>query len=59
MLRLISGLCVLYLTGVINHSGITSSFLDELKLTEIMSAFKKDDSLEKENFRSISLLSQT
>ena len=30
------------LTGVINHSIVTSSFPDELKLAEVMSAFKKE-----------------
>ena len=48
-----------YLTGVINHSIATSSFPDELKLAEAMSAFKKDDPLHKENYRPISLLSHT
>ena len=48
-----------YLTGIINHSIATSSFPDELKLTEVMSAFKKDDPLDKENYRPISLLSHT
>ena len=48
-----------YLTGVINHSITTSSFSDELKLAEVISAFKKDDPLHKENYCPISLLSHT
>ena len=47
------------LTGVINHSIVTSSFPDELKLAEVMSAFRKYDPLDKENYRPISLLSHT
>ena len=47
MFRLINDSCVLYLTGVINQSRVTCSFPDELKLTEVISAFKKDDPLEK------------
>ena len=34
----------------------TSFFPNEIKLEEVMSAFNKDDSLDKENYRSISLL---
>ena len=49
-----SGLFLPYLTGVINHSIITSSFPDE-----VMSAFKKDDPLNKENYLPISLLFHT
>ena len=40
------------------HSITTSSFPDELKLA-VISAFKKDDPLDKENYRPISLLSHT
>ena len=42
-----------YLKEVINHSIATSFFTDELKLTEVMSAFKTYDSLE--NYRPITL----
>ena len=35
-----------YLTGVINHSITTASFPDELKLAEVISAFKKDNPLD-------------
>ena len=45
-----SGLFLPYLTGVINHSIATSSFPDELKLVHVMSAFKKDDPLDKKFF---------
>ena len=48
-----------YLTGVINHSITTSSFPDELKRAEVISAFKKDYPLDKENYRPIFLLSHT
>ena len=48
-----------YLTVIINRSNATSSFPDELKLAEVMSAFKKDDPFDKEDYRPISLLSHT
>ena len=54
-----SGSFLRCLTGVINHSIVTSSFPDELKLAEVMSAFRKYDPLDKENYRPISLLSHT
>ena len=57
ILKMFSGSFLLYLTGVINHSIITSSFPDELKLTEVTSVFKKDDPLDKECYRPISLFS--
>ena len=44
-----------YLARVTNHSVATSSFPDELKLAEVMSTFKKDDLLDKEKYRPISL----
>ena len=59
ILKTFSGLLLPYLTGVINHSITTSSFPDELKLAEVISSFKKDDPLDKENSRPISLLSRT
>ena len=59
ILKTFSGSFLPYLTGVINHSITTSSFPDELKLAEVISAFKKDDPLDKENYRPISLLSHT
>ena len=59
ILKMFSGLFLPYLTGVINHSIATFSFPDELKLAEAMSPFKKDDSLDKDNYRPISLLSHT
>ena len=34
-----------------------SSFPDKLEFTKVMSAFKKDDPLNKQNYRPISLLS--
>ena len=54
ILKTFSGLFLPYVTGVINHFITTSSFPDELKLTEVISAFKKDDPLDKENYRLIS-----
>ena len=54
-----TGLVLPHLLGVINHFIATSSFPEELKLAEVMSAFKKDDSFNKENYHSISLLSHT
>ena len=59
ILKMFSGLFLPYLAGVINHSIATSSFPDELKLVDVMSAFKKDDPLDKEIYCSISLLSHT
>ena len=47
------------LAGVINHSIATSSFAEELKLAEVMSAFKKNYLLDKVNYLPISLLSPT
>ena len=41
-----SGSFLLYLTGVINDLTATSSFHNELKLAEIMSAFKKNEPLD-------------
>ena len=57
ILKMFSGSFLPCLTGVLNHSITTSSFPDELKLKEVISAFKKDDPLDKENYRPISLLS--
>ena len=48
-----------HLTGIINHSVATCYFPDELKFAEVMSAFKKDKPLDKENYPPISLLSHT
>ena len=59
IVKMFSGSFLPNFTGVINHSIATSSFPDELKLAEVMSAFKKDDPLDKENYRPISLLSHT
>ena len=47
------------MTGVINPSIATSSFPDEFKLAEVVSAFKKDGPLDKENYHPISLISHT
>ena len=59
ILKIFSGSLLPYLAGVINHSIATSSFPDELKLAEVMSAFKTDDSLGEENYRPVSLLCHT
>ena len=45
-----------YLKGVINHSITNSSFRNGLKFAEVISAFKKDDTLDKENYRPISFV---
>ena len=59
IIKMFSGLFLRYLTGVINHAIATSFFPNEKKLEEVMSAFNKDDSLDKENYQSISLLFDT
>ena len=59
ILKTFSGSLLPYLTGVINHSITTSSFPDELKRAKVISAFKKDYPLNKENYRPIFLLSHT
>ena len=59
ILKMFSGSFLPFLTGVINHSITTSSFPDELKLAGVMSAFKKDTALDKENYHPVSLLSHT
>ena len=46
-----------FLTKIINYSFENGCFLDELKLAEISPIFKKNDSLNKENFRPVSILS--
>ena len=51
ILKMFSGSILPYLTGVINLSISTSSFPDELKLTEDILAFKEDGPLDKENYR--------
>ena len=43
ILKTDSGSFLPYLTGVINHSKTISPFPDELKLAEVISAFKRDD----------------
>ena len=57
ILKMFSESFLPFLTGIINHSITTSSFPDELKLAGVMSAFRKDDALDKENYHLISLLS--
>ena len=57
--QMLSGLFLPYLTVAINHSLATSSFSDELKQAEVMSAFKRDDPVDKENYSPISSLSHT
>ena len=59
ILKTYSGAFLPYLRGVTNHSITTSSFPDELKLAGVISAFKKDDPLDKENYCPKSLLSHT
>ena len=46
-----------FLTKIINYSFENGCFLDELKLAEISPIFKKNDSLNKENFRPVGILS--
>ena len=45
-----------YLKNTISYSLKESSFPDELKQSEVMPAYKKLDPLQKENYRSVSLL---
>ena len=46
-----------FLTKIINYSFENGCFLDELKLAEISPIFKKNDGLNKENFRPVGILS--
>ena len=45
-----------YLTNTINHSLKECTFPDELKQSEVIPVFQKLDPLQKENYRSVSLL---
>ena len=45
-----------YLTNTINHSLKESTFLDELKQSEVMPVYTKLDPLQKENYKPVSLL---
>ena len=45
-----------YLTNTINHSLKESTFPDELKQSEVIPVYEKLDPLQKENYRSVSLL---
>ena len=45
-----------YLTNTINNSLKESTFLDELKQSEVISVYKKLGPLQKENYRPVSLL---
>ena len=47
-----------HLTNSINYSIQNSSFLQELKLLEVIPVYKKLDPLQKENYRPVSLLPQ-
>ena len=47
-----------YLTNTITHSLKESTFLDELKQSEVMPVYTKIDPLQKENYRPVSLLLQ-
>ena len=46
-----------FITKIINFSFENFSFPDELKLAEVSSIFKKNDGLDKENYRPVSVLS--
>mgnify|MGYP001792074473 CR=1 FL=1 len=48
---------ILYLKKIINQSIESSTFPSKLKMAEVIPVYKKDDPLEKENYRPISLLS--
>ena len=45
-----------YLTSTINHSLKESTFPDDLKQSKVITLCKKLDPLQKENYRSVSLL---
>ena len=59
VLKMFSRSFLPYLIGVMNHSIVISSYPDELKLAEVISAFRKDDPLDKKTDHPISLLSHT
>ena len=46
-----------FLTKIINYSFENGCFPDELKLAEVSPIFKKNDDLDKENYKLISILS--
>ena len=46
----------LLLTGIFNNLVVDRAFPDDLKLADISSLYKKDDSMRKQNYRPISLL---
>ena len=46
-----------FLTKIINDSYENGCFPDELKLAEVSPIFRKNDDLDKENYRPVSILS--
>ena len=56
MLKMFGGPFLTYVIEVINHCIATSSFPDELKFAEVISAFEKDDPLDKVNYYPISVI---
>ena len=56
ILKLVVDSCVIPLTDCINNCFLDCSFPDELKLAEVIPIHKRDSTLDKENYRPISLL---
>ena len=57
MLRQIIDIHLPIITQIINMSADNNGYLDDLKLAEMSLVFKKKDDLDKENYRSVSVLS--
>ena len=56
MLKSTTDIHVSLLTKIINSSIRNGCFPDELKVAEVTPVFKKNDDLEKENYRPVSVL---
>ena len=55
MLKVALDIHLLLITKIINLSFENGCFPDDLKLTEVSSVFKKNDDLDKENYRAASV----
>ena len=51
-------ICTAHICNIYNNSILCNSFPDNLKMTDIIPGYKKDDKTNKENYRPISILLQ-